>query len=76
MVVLHSSGPGGVYYVETKGLDGETNLKLRGVHPKIQEEYVEKDVNINADVQCDFPNFNLYKFEGKIALAEDTQSTD
>ena len=35
MVVLHSSGPGGVYYVETKGLDGETNLKLRGVPPKI-----------------------------------------
>jgi len=32
MITLHSSDPKGVLYVETKGLDGETNLKIKNVH--------------------------------------------
>jgi len=35
LVVLNSSGAKGVFYVETKGLDGETNLKLRNVDKEI-----------------------------------------
>ena len=27
MIILNSSGPKGICYVETKNLDGETNLK-------------------------------------------------
>lgn len=29
MVILSSSGPKGTCYVETKNLDGETNLKIK-----------------------------------------------
>ena len=29
MVIIHTSDPQGVCYVETKGLDGETNLKMK-----------------------------------------------
>ena len=50
LVVLHSSGNEGVYYVETKGLDGETNLKLRSVNPSIQSEYVDKTTKIGVDI--------------------------
>jgi magnesium-transporting ATPase (P-type) len=28
-MLLHSKGPEGVCYVETKNLDGETNLKMK-----------------------------------------------
>ena len=31
MVLLNSSEPEGTFYVETKNLDGETNLKLKSV---------------------------------------------
>ena len=29
VIVLSASGPDGIYYLETKNLDGETNLKPR-----------------------------------------------
>jgi P-type E1-E2 ATPase len=29
LILLNSSGPKGICYVETKNLDGETNLKLK-----------------------------------------------
>jgi len=34
MVLLHTSGPEGTCYVETKNLDGETNLKMKTTHPE------------------------------------------
>ena len=64
LLVLHSSGNEGVYYVETKGLDGETNLKLRSVNMNIQNEYQKKTTKFMGDVQCDKPNANLYKCSG------------
>jgi magnesium-transporting ATPase (P-type) len=39
MITLSSSDPKGVLYVETKGLDGETNLKIKNVHKTFLEEF-------------------------------------
>jgi phospholipid-transporting ATPase len=39
MVIIHSSDPKGVCYVETKGLDGETNLKLKTAPKKLNERF-------------------------------------
>ena len=76
LVVLHSSGNEGVFYVETKGLDGETNLKLKSVNPEIQKEYQRKEINIDADIQCDNPNANLYKYEGRIDFPDGSMGSD
>jgi magnesium-transporting ATPase (P-type) len=38
-VIIHSSDPKGVCYVETKGLDGETNLKMKNAPKKLNEKF-------------------------------------
>lgn len=39
MIVLNSSDPKGGLYVETKNLDGETNLKAKNVAKPINEKF-------------------------------------
>ena len=39
MIVLNSSEKEGMFYVETKNLDGETNLKIKGVEKDLIEPF-------------------------------------
>ena len=39
MIVLNSSEKEGMFYVETKNLDGETNLKIKGVESNLIEPF-------------------------------------
>ena len=39
IVILSSSEDKGVFYVETKNLDGESNLKMKKVHMDMQEGF-------------------------------------
>ena len=39
LITISSSDPKGVLYVETKGLDGETNLKIKNCHKTFLEEF-------------------------------------
>jgi len=41
LVILSSSEPEGTLYVETKNLDGETNLKLKSIQKDMVEHFVE-----------------------------------
>ena len=41
LVLLYSSGPKGSLYVETKNLDGETNLKLKQTQKNLQAKFAE-----------------------------------
>ena len=56
----------GQSYVETKNLDGETNLKLKQANKDIIEVIKdEKDFGkLNGLIKCEKPNNLLYKFEG------------
>ena len=40
MVVINSSEDQGVFYVETKNLDGETNLKLKNVSKEMIKPFL------------------------------------
>lgn len=51
-------------YVETKNLDGETNLKNKIVPSGL----VFSDVISRAEIVCDIPNKDLYRFEGLLKL--------
>lgn len=72
MLLLNSSIPKGICYVETKNLDGETNLKHKQAHKnflkigKTEEEILQNFSG--ALIECEQPNELLYKFQGNITL--------
>ena len=70
MVVLQSSAPEGALYVETKNLDGETNLKLKSVAKDLVEPFVDDGVwkNLSGVLNIEQPNNRIYKFDGNFEL--------
>ncbi|KAI5069580.1 hypothetical protein GOP47_0015881 [Adiantum capillus-veneris] len=67
LLMLSSSYPDGVCYVETMNLDGETNLKLK--------KTLEATLDLDGDdefggfvgiIRCEDPNPNLYSFIGNL----------
>lgn len=66
MLILHTSDPKGVCYVETKNLDGETNMKMKVCHKELKGVILnEKDVvGITGEITCELPNNSIYKYEG------------
>jgi phospholipid-transporting ATPase len=73
-LVLATSEPSGVCYIETKNLDGETNLKQKNVHKDIYSYYVPREkidrilVEKVVVLEYERPNPYLYKFNGKASL--------
>uniref|UniRef100_A0AAQ5ZLN0 Phospholipid-transporting ATPase n=1 Tax=Amphiprion ocellaris TaxID=80972 RepID=A0AAQ5ZLN0_AMPOC len=66
ILLLSSSNPNSLCYVETAELDGETNLKfkmgLRVTDERLQEE--RQLAEFNALIECEEPNNRLDKFLG------------
>ena len=60
MVLLNSSIPKGICYIETKNLDGETNLKHKQAHKTIlnackDQQQLVKNLT-GATITCEQPN--------------------
>ena len=69
MVVVKSTEDEGVCYVETKNLDGETNLKNKCVPKELWNQFDHPREGIqafDATLNFDGPNNLIYKFEGRI----------
>lgn len=69
---MNSSAPKGICYIETKNLDGETNLKHKQAVKKIIEQSKD-DASVlenfsGGKVECENPNEMLYRFEGTIVV--------
>jgi len=64
--------PTGTCFVETKSLDGETNLKLReALEPAIERVWEPEDCGrIRFRVQCELPNPDIENFSGNFELVE------
>ncbi|XP_052758712.1 probable phospholipid-transporting ATPase IA isoform X3 [Galleria mellonella] len=67
LILLASSAPQGMSFIETSNLDGETNLKVR----QAQAETARLDTAAElaayrATVQCEPPNRHLYEFNGSL----------
>lgn len=71
IVLLHAQGPteGGLAYVETMALDGETNLKVKQVAVALKDyESIEAMASHNPEFIVEDPNPDLYRFDGRIVV--------
>jgi phospholipid-transporting ATPase len=70
LIMLYSTNKNGNAYVETKNLDGETNLKYKESIKRIHKKLKSKDdkesfiKNVSGEIKCEFPNPNMYYYEG------------
>lgn len=69
MIVVKSTEDEGVCFVETKNLDGETNLKNKCVPKDLWNTFDhprEAIQSFEATLNFDGPNNLIYKFDGRI----------
>ncbi|KAJ6922656.1 phospholipid-transporting ATPase 1-like isoform X1 [Populus alba x Populus x berolinensis] len=61
MVLLGTSDPSGVAYIQTMNLDGESNLKTRYARQETSFAVLEGGA-ISGLIRCEQPNRNIYEF--------------
>ncbi|KAL0884282.1 hypothetical protein ABMA27_016269 [Loxostege sticticalis] len=67
LVLLSSSEPQGISFIETSNLDGETNLKIRQASPETAKlDTTRLLADFHATIQCEPPNRHLYEFNGML----------
>ncbi|XP_048517503.1 probable phospholipid-transporting ATPase IA isoform X3 [Dendroctonus ponderosae] len=68
LVLLASSEPQSMSFIETANLDGETNLKIRQALPSTAKLTTTHDLasfrRLNGTLECEPPNRHLYEFNG------------
>eukprot|EP00184_Porphyridium_aerugineum_P003775 CAMPEP_0184699716 /NCGR_PEP_ID=MMETSP0313-20130426/5882_1 /TAXON_ID=2792 /ORGANISM="Porphyridium aerugineum, Strain SAG 1380-2" /LENGTH=1733 /DNA_ID=CAMNT_0027158839 /DNA_START=49 /DNA_END=5250 /DNA_ORIENTATION=- len=73
MLLLCTSSLDGVVFVETKNLDGESNLKrkisLSGLSDYCGDE--KQLLSLKGFVECDAPNDKIYEFKGVLTIEVD-----
>jgi phospholipid-translocating ATPase len=72
MILIYADG--GIAYMETMALDGETNLKNKQPPTPLLDSCKTLDhVSIcQGEIVVEDPSMDLYRFEGKISIAEQT----
>uniref|UniRef100_A0AAV2MP35 P-type ATPase N-terminal domain-containing protein n=1 Tax=Knipowitschia caucasica TaxID=637954 RepID=A0AAV2MP35_KNICA len=71
LLLLSSSEPLNLVYIETAELDGETNLKVKQALPVTGDlgDNMEKLADFNGEVRCEPPNNRLDRFTGTLTFA-------
>ncbi|CAB0012892.1 unnamed protein product [Nesidiocoris tenuis] len=67
LIVLSTSEPQGMCYIETMNLDGETNLKIRQSPPETSNLLDARLLSdFRACIECEHPNKLIYEFNGAL----------
>ncbi|XP_034652198.1 probable phospholipid-transporting ATPase IA isoform X2 [Drosophila subobscura] len=65
LIILSSSEPQAMCFIETANLDGETNLKIRQGVTATAGLLETKDLTmVQGRIECELPNRHLYEFNG------------
>ncbi|EEH49268.1 aminophospholipid-translocating P4-type ATPase DRS2 [Paracoccidioides brasiliensis Pb18] len=69
LVLLASSEPEGLCYIETANLDGETNLKIKQAIPETADLVSPSQLSrLTGKVKSEQPNSSLYTYEATVTL--------
>ncbi|KAK4533039.1 hypothetical protein CCYA_CCYA15G3896 [Cyanidiococcus yangmingshanensis] len=69
LIALATSSSDGTCYVETRAIDGETNLKVKMCIPLSRELFTPKQLRtLIGEFHCEAPNPRLYEFEGRASI--------
>ena len=69
LVLLASSEPEGLCYIETANLDGETNLKIKQALPETSEMVSSSDLGrLGGRIRSEQPNSSLYTYEATLTM--------
>ncbi|KAH8109002.1 calcium transporting ATPase [Phellopilus nigrolimitatus] len=72
LVLLSSSEPEGLCYIETSNLDGETNLKIKQANPLTAHLTAPPLVtSLRGSLRSEQPNNSLYTYEGTLDLVSE-----
>lgn len=71
IILLASSEPDGLCYIETANLDGETNLKIKQACPDTSELISPSDLGrISGTLLSEQPNSSLYTYEATLEIED------
>ncbi|OCK83559.1 putative phospholipid-transporting ATPase [Lepidopterella palustris CBS 459.81] len=69
LVLLASSEPEGLCYIETANLDGETNLKIKQAIPETADLVSPGDISrLGGRIRSEQPNSSLYTYEATLTI--------
>ncbi|MBW0469719.1 hypothetical protein O181_009434 [Austropuccinia psidii MF-1] len=69
VILLSSSEPDGLAYIETSNLDGETNLKIKQAHPLTSSLTSPQAISsLKGHLRSEQPNNSLYTYEGTLTI--------
>jgi phospholipid-transporting ATPase len=69
LVLLASSEPEGLCYIETANLDGETNLKIKQAIPETSTYVSPQDLSrLGGKLRSEQPNSSLYTYEATLTM--------
>ncbi|KAI9659380.1 MAG: hypothetical protein M1821_001638 [Bathelium mastoideum] len=69
LVLLASSEPEGLCYIETANLDGETNLKIKQAIPETSNLVSPNDLSrLGGRIRSEQPNSSLYTYEATLTM--------
>lgn len=78
ILLLTSSEPNGLCFIETAELDGETNLKIKQclTETAVMNQREDQLWDFNGEIVCEPPNNLLNKFEGTLLWKNQKYSLD